>query len=246
MTPHQVASNAAGADPGITTTGLGLVYQELLTVVARLHARRQPVSQADVFRQQLLGMLGAAEAETRRRGFSPEQARQAMLAMVAALDEAALSSGNPGLGDWSKRTLQLELFREHIAGETFYNELKKLLSADTNPHNADLLEIYQTCLLLGYRGRYGGRDSDLRALAARLEETIRRVRGPMPSLATENAEAGGPVFAGPDALRKKLLVAAVALAVLAVVLFVTYTVTLNSGVSGLRAAAVLIPLVTQG
>ena len=72
--------------------------------------------------------------------------------MAIFLDEYVLHSSWEGRLGWMGRSLQLELFGEHIGGEVFFNQLSQLRQ---NPHaEIDLLEIYYLCLHLGFQGKY--------------------------------------------------------------------------------------------
>jgi type VI secretion system protein ImpK len=164
--------------PAIGTGRLALAFQEVLTVVARLRADRQPVPDAAAFRAQMLGILAAADAEGRGAGYDPADVRLAGFAVVAVLDESALNSRQPALAAWARRPLQEELFGNHMAGEWFYQHLDQLLARPDTPALADLLELHQLCLLLGFRGRYGTHDPGaLHAVASRVGERVSRLRG---------------------------------------------------------------------
>jgi len=142
---------------------LALGFQELFTVIARFRAGRQNVSDAAVFRNQIKQMIKAAEERSRRKGYSQEDTRLAIFAVVAFLDESILNSDVPALADWARKPLQEELFGVHMAGEVFFQSLDRLLSRDDSLALADLLEVYYLCLLLGYGGQYTiGQRGDLR------------------------------------------------------------------------------------
>jgi type VI secretion system protein ImpK len=103
---------------------------------------------------------------------------------------------NSGLAlsaDWARKPLQDELFGEHRAGENYFTYVDKLMQRDDAPVLADILEVYQLCLLLGFKGKYapgaagGGAAGDPEALASisrRLGERIRRIRGEVPPLSS--------------------------------------------------------------
>ena len=180
-----VASSPAGASAvtpvSATPVGAGrlaLILQELLTATARLRGDRQPVPDAGAFRSQLLELVRRADADAQRGGYETADARLAIFAAVALLDESALNSRQPALADWARRPLQAELFGGHMGGEWFFQHVDQLLARPDSAALADLLEVHHLCLLLGFRGRYGGDDRGaLHAVASRLGERVSRIRG---------------------------------------------------------------------
>jgi type VI secretion system protein ImpK len=170
-----------------TTVGngrLALALQEALTAIVRLRADRQPVADAAAFRAQMLQLLARAEADARGAGYEPADARLAVFAVVALLDETALNARQPALADWARRPMQEELFGVHMAGEWFFQNVDQLLARPDTPALADLLEVHQLCFLLGFRGRYGAADPGaLHAYTARIAERVARLRGPAGDLA---------------------------------------------------------------
>ena len=126
-----------------------------------------------------------------------------------------------------------------MAGEVFFKNLQDLLGKTDSPDLADLLEVYQLCLLLGFAGRYSlGGHGELRAVAEAVAEKIRRIRGaagdisPAWVLPSEAARR-----AGADPLVRKFGIAAAACGLLAVILFVVYKLILGAGVSSLGVLA---------
>src|SRR5271154_6856766 len=157
---------------------LAMLFQEALTVIVRLRSNRQAVGDAQAFRAQVTGALHAAGQEAVRHGYNSEDVRVATFALVAFLDESILNSGNPAFGDWVRRPLQQELFGVDVAGEIYFRNIDHLLARSDSQDLADLLEIYEICLLLGFRGRHSsGTKGELRNSALNLAEKIRRIRG---------------------------------------------------------------------
>lgn len=175
MTPSATLASTA---PAVGTGRLAAAFQEILTAVARLRTDRQPVSDVGAFRTQMLQLLGRADQEARAVGYDASDVRLAGFAAVALLDESALNSRQPALADWARRPLQEELFGNHMAGEWFYQHVEQLLARPDSMALADLLELHQLCLLMGFRGRYGTHDAGaVHAVAARMAERIARLRG---------------------------------------------------------------------
>jgi type VI secretion system protein ImpK len=222
---------AAAARPD----NLALIFQEFLTVVVRLRAGRQSVANAATFRAQVKEALRMAGDAARKAGYSSEHVRLAILAVVALLDETVLNSNHPIFQDWPRRPLQEELFGGHVAGETFYSNLRGLLTGDDAPDVVDVLEIYELCLLLGYQGRYSaGGEGDLEAIRARMAEKIARVRDAPAEAAAWNPPRETIAPASPQSSRYYLYAAA-GLAIALVALFVLYSQWIASSVEALAA-----------
>lgn len=99
----------------------------------------------------------------------------AKYALAAFLDELALTHHWEGREAWRKRTLQLEFFGEHLAGENYF---KRLIELRQDPiKNIDVIEIYYVCLQLGFEGNYrNGRIEKLKALQVDLRDQIEIMR----------------------------------------------------------------------
>jgi type VI secretion system protein ImpK len=220
------------------TGRLGLILQESITAVVRLRANRQPVSDAGAFRAQMMQLLARGEQEARAAGYGEQDARLAVFAVVAFLDESVLNAGQPALAEWARKPLQDELYGGHMGGEWFFQHVDQLLTRADDAHLADVLEVHQLCLLLGFKGRYGAGDPGaLQAVTARMGERIARLRGPNGDLA--------PAWRPPDDARverdpwlRRLTVAAIASVVIAVSLWGLYAMLLSGARSDVRALAV--------
>ena len=162
---------------------LALILQEALTAVVRLRSGRQPVSDPVAFRAQMTQLLVRADADARAVGYEPDDVRLAMFAVVALVDESVLNAPGgavpqPVAAEWARRPLQEELFGQHMAGEYFFQYVEQFLARPDSAPLADLLEVYQLCLLLGFRGRYGaGEPTALHGVTSRVGERIARLRG---------------------------------------------------------------------
>jgi type VI secretion system protein ImpK len=218
---------------------LALALQEAFTVAVRLRAGRQVAADAVSFRAHVKQVLAAADQRARAMGYDGDTVRAAVYAYIALLDESVLNSANPIFADWSRQPLQEEVFGEHMAGENFFRALQELLARQDAEALADLLEVYQLCLLIGFHGRYGSDTGALHALNASIATKIGRIRGGAPNPA-ELAPDWRPPAAeqlkrGTDRIAKRLtMVTAVALGV-TVVLFLLYLLLLRSQVGALRS-----------
>jgi len=216
---------------------LALSLQEAFTVTARLRGNRQVATDAESFRARVKQLLAAADQEARREGYSPDTVRKAVYAFVAFLDESVLNSAQPMFSAWSRRPLQEEVFGDHLAGENFFRNLRELLAAPDSGELADLLEVHQLCMLLGFQGRYAvGDRGELSALMGSVGERIRRIRGGLGPLSPEGGLPPGEV-APPsrDRWLGRLGITALVLAGLALVLFVVFRLLLASGAGGVTA-----------
>ncbi|MGD8319976.1 MAG: DotU family type IV/VI secretion system protein [Gemmatimonadota bacterium] len=157
---------------------LALRLQEAITVAVRLRTNRQSAADAASFRAHVKQLLARADQESRDLGYDGEMVRLAVYAYVAFLDESVMNSSLPMFADWPKQPLQEELFGDLRAGERFFGYLQELLGRQDSEHVADTLEVFELCLLLGFRGRYSGDDQgQLRGLAEQIQAKIGRTRG---------------------------------------------------------------------
>ena len=225
------------ASSSVAQGRLASALQESLTTVVRLRAERQPISDAASFRAQITQLLARAEQDALAMGFTTPDARLALFAVVAFLDESVLNARTAALAEWSRRPLQDELFGGHMGGEWFFQHLEQLLARPDSPELADLLEVHQLCLLLGFRGKYGAGDhGELHAISARITARLGRLRGPAGELAPSWHPPADRVDTKDPWLRR-LTLAAIGSAVIVVVLYGTYALMLRSGNSDIRALA---------
>ncbi|TDR70273.1 type IVB secretion system protein IcmH/DotU [Paludibacterium purpuratum] len=144
----------------------------LLFLLKEGHA---PGSAAE-FNEKLDQFLAQFERHARNLGKTPEAITQSKFAFCALMDEIILSSSFELRDEWERMPLQLRLFGEHLAGESFFNRLEAL-RLDPNKH-LELLEVYYTCLLLGFKGKYllEGQEK-LDYLKQKLAQEIQQARG---------------------------------------------------------------------
>lgn len=180
---------------------MALALEEVFTVIARVRSDRQVAEDGAAFRAHVKRLLGRADHEARGLGYEDETVRLALYAVVAFLDESVLNSDRPMFQDWHAQPLQDEVFGDHRGGEAFYHYLDDLLTRSDSVEVADLLEVFQLCLLLGFRGRYGeGAEAERVRRARAVEERIVRVRGgagPMAPLAGLPTDERAPAYRDP-------------------------------------------------
>jgi type IV/VI secretion system ImpK/VasF family protein len=138
----------------------------------------QPQAVGDVARlhRSAADTVEAIEPRARKAGFSAEHARQIKYGLVALLDEVAQSQTGPIADYWENHLLQRDYFNEVRAGEGFFVQLEKLLEAKRDDAGAlDVLQIYATCIFLGFRGKFVAR-ADAKgydALMRRVDDRLR-------------------------------------------------------------------------
>jgi type VI secretion system protein ImpK len=216
---------------------LALTLQEALTAIVRLRADRQVAADAGSFRAHVRQVLGMAEQEARRVGYSSDDVRFALYAVVAFLDESVLNSRQPMFAEWPRKPLQDELFGGgHVGGEVFFRNLEHLLGRQDSADLADVLEVHQLCLMLGFHGRYSAQESGaLQLVMQKIAEKMHRIRGPFGELAPAWAiPAGDIVVSTRDPWARRLTIAAIAAVIVAFALFTIYNLSLGSGAATLR------------
>jgi type VI secretion system protein ImpK len=217
---------------------LAFCFQELFTAIVRVRFNLQSVPSADDFRANAKELIRMATQEASARGYAGEDVKAAAFAIVAFLDESVLTSKNQVFSSWSRLTLQEELFGEHMAGETFFRYVQLLLSRRDSAETVDVLEVYDLCMLLGYRGRYGSSGAgELRAIMENIKGKTIRVRG-NPPLSPAWALPGDPALPKQrDPWLRRLAWAAVLTAALGLVTFVASEWALASGNSVVQLSA---------
>ena len=170
----QMAADSSGGGRSDT---LALLYQGLFTAIVRIQARRQPLPNLETLRRRMKSALQDAQRDAATAGYAAQDIRDAEFAVVAFLDEVILSLKETAREQWAKKTLNVELYGEAIAGEVFFDKLRGISERNDSPQTADLLEVYLLCLLLGFEGRYSGAlRSELFLIAERLRRRIEVIR----------------------------------------------------------------------
>jgi type VI secretion system protein ImpK len=217
---------------------LALAFQEVITAIVRVRFGRQPVQDAEPFRNHMRESLRTAAQDAMGRGYSQEDTQLALYAIVAFLDESVLNCQLPALAGWTSLPMQEELFGEHVAGDSFFEKLQRVMGRTDFLQAADLLEVFYLCLLLGYKGRYGiSGGGDLRGIMGTVREKIQRIRAGAGASPRGALPAEAVLAAQADPWVKRLGWAALGCLGLALLLFVGFKLGLISGASELRALA---------
>jgi type VI secretion system protein ImpK len=123
-------------------------------------------------RQLIQRLLEEMEQHGAKLRYSERQVKSIKFALAAFVDETLLSSDFPFREEWEKFPLQLQYFDEHLAGRKFFERLEDLLKHVAA--EADVVEVYYLCLLLGYKGRYKMYEED--KLSSVIQNTATHLR----------------------------------------------------------------------
>lgn len=128
------------------------------------------------FSKRVENFLAQFEKNTRNLGKPQQAVQDAKYAFCALMDEIILSSDFSIRADWERSPLQLRLFGEHLAGERFFDKLDTLRIDPAA--NIEALEVFHTCLLLGFQGKYLLEGAEkLSYLISRVNQEIMHARG---------------------------------------------------------------------
>jgi type VI secretion system protein ImpK len=154
---------------------LGELLGDGIHLLSLVRAGASPWDAAE-FPRRVDAFLAQFDRQAAQAGKAPEAILDARFAFCALLDEAILSSDSGIREDWERAPLQLRHFGEHLAGEGFFRRLD-LLRQDP-ARNLEVLEVFLTCLLLGFQGKYlleGG--EKLQYLILRLDQELSQAKG---------------------------------------------------------------------
>jgi type VI secretion system protein ImpK len=174
-----VASSVSNAAPSTIAQAPGLTLKDMLEdgiyLLFLLRNGNAPQSITE-FNKRIENFLAQFERHARNIGKPQQAISDAKYAFCALMDEIILSSGFGIRDDWERAPLQLRLFGEHLAGERFFDKLE-MLRADP-VQNIEAIEVFHTCLLLGFQGKYLLEGSEkLSYLISRVNQEIIHARG---------------------------------------------------------------------
>ncbi len=122
----------------------------VLDLVMRIRAGQ--IVPSTEMRQLVDGRLKDLDARGAQLGYKEAQLQNVKFALAAFVDETVLAGGFAVRNEWERYPLQLQYFQEQFAGVKFFDRLEAMLKhADTE---ADVIEVYYLCLLLGLKGKY--------------------------------------------------------------------------------------------
>ena len=165
---------------GTKSGRLSDVFGDLLVLGTYLKDTKD-LGSPDHLRTRLHHLFNVAEEKGKSVGIHPDAYAQARYAVTAYLDEMIISSRWANREQWSARPLQYDFFKENVAGEGFFQHLDTIRRS--MPLNADLLEVYGLCLILGFEGQYRIHEREkLRGLIEDVTREVQAKRGDVPAL----------------------------------------------------------------
>lgn len=172
LAPSSTASHAA---PSGFTLHLKDMLEDGIYLLFLLKNGNAPNS-ASEFNKRIDQFLSQFEKNARNLGKPAQAVSDAKYAFCALMDEIVLSSDFSLREEWERAPLQLRMFGEHLAGDRFFDKLDILR---TDPAaNIETLEVFHTCLLLGFQGKYLLEGTEkLNYLINRITQEITQVRG---------------------------------------------------------------------
>lgn len=177
MTTVALPTPLGNRAPAAPTVSINLqeLMEDGIYLLFLLRNGNPPNSVAE-FHRRIDQFLGQFESNARNLGKPLPAVSDAKYAFCALMDEIILSSDFAIREDWERAPLQLRLFGEHLAGERFFEKLEKLRLDPQG--NLEVLEVFYTCLLLGFQGKYLIEGSDkLNYLVIRIGQEIANARG---------------------------------------------------------------------
>jgi type VI secretion system protein ImpK len=186
--------------------------------------------------------LAAAEADATRKGYTTEDVRLATFAVVSLLDESFMNAVDPHLGDWAQLSMLGELFGKRNTEDIFFQCIDRLLGGGDSPQEADVLEVFGLCLLLGYQGAYRTTGPEgVRPIVNSILNKVQSIRGPRPTAPDWAPQPDAVLHPPHDPWVRALVFGTLGALFLAVVFFLGFKVALLSGASGLHSIAPLAP-----
>jgi type VI secretion system protein ImpK len=149
----------------------------LLNAIAHIRHATAPEDPAGL-RQRLIDEVRRFEQACQRLGVANEVVIAARYCLCTSLDEAAALTQWGQSDIWAGNGLLVTFHNETSGGEKFFQLLATLLQEPSK--HADLLELIEFCLLLGFGGRYRVMENGiyrLEIITQRLSQQLRKVRG---------------------------------------------------------------------
>lgn len=170
-----IATAPAAASNKAFTLSLKDMLEDGFYLLFLLQSGNAPNS-ASEFNKRVESFLAQFEKNGRNLGKPQQAISDAKYAFCALMDEIVLSSDFSIREDWERAPLQLRMFGEHLAGDRFFDKLEILR---TDPvANLEVLEVFHTCLLLGFQGKYLLEGVEkLNYLITRINQELTHARG---------------------------------------------------------------------
>lgn len=117
--------------------------------------------QAGQLHRTLEEILAGADATARASGLDGGTYQQAKYAVIALADDWALHSDWDHAREWNRYLLEKRHFNSAFAGQEFFDRLNRLRQTHAGVQDpllreqvAGALEVYGTCLRMGFQGRF--------------------------------------------------------------------------------------------
>jgi type VI secretion system protein ImpK len=130
---------------------LSELSSDCLTLIAQIRTSKN-VGDIGRLRQKSKDLLERLERDAKDAGIELDDIRTSQFGLAAFFDEAVSTGSFPQKEEWAANPLHLEMFGRADAGEEFFRKLADLRQRPQK--NAEVLEVYYLCLVLGYRGKY--------------------------------------------------------------------------------------------
>ena len=157
------------------TLSLKDLLEDGIYLLLLLQSGNAPNSSGE-FNKRIDQFLSQFEKNGRNLGKPAQAVSDAKYAFCALMDEIVLSSDLGIREEWERAPLQLRMFGEHLAGDRFFDKLD-ILRADPAA-NIEAMEVFHTCLLLGFQGKYLLEGTEkLNYLISRVNQEITHARG---------------------------------------------------------------------
>jgi type VI secretion system protein ImpK len=185
-------------------------------------------------KDEIEGLLTKMEESGTILRYPHAQIQAVKFALAAFADATALDENFPLRGQWERYPLQLKYVGRSEAGIVFFERLDELLQ---NPkENAEALEVYYLCLVLGFRGRYviSGEEKlrgEIEKTAAKLRELGRLPDGGLSPRWRQDDQPPPPRAPSIPAWASR---GGLALAGLVVLLFLMLKILVESGAYGVQ------------
>lgn len=155
--------------------GLPDLCADIFTFCLQLQRSKDP-GDPEQLRLKFDELFRTLETRARQSDIPEPHVADAKYAIVAYIDEMILTSDWSSVKDvWSGRPLQLEYFNEFNAGENFFEKLQRYRGVEEQK-KLDVLEVYYTCLALGFKGMHGADLAGIEKLKSLAENVGREIR----------------------------------------------------------------------
>jgi type VI secretion system protein ImpK len=130
------------------------IVEEPLGLVRYVRTARD-VGSAHTLRAAFTTALTRSRKIAEREQLPARDVDDMIFAMVALIDEVVLSRGGALTHDWMRQQLQLSMFGENRAGETFF---ERLTEVRRDPHRTHVLSVFYLVLSVGFRGKFASNE----------------------------------------------------------------------------------------